>query len=209
MKNNHKNRDQIEQVKKRETLLPKLRKKGFANIKKLEEIKTKLYLGDYKGKKVNFYTTFTKDEIICKSSVDLETVGKNFDQLNTYLSGRTKSYVGNYPTTRKGESNISRITLAYLMAFSHICKYKKVGFVNDRPSKELVRELMYLTMPEVEARNEDSKMYGITWQTVIDAWEFEACENYHLYKSYFNGCVKTDLKNMDNAEKPMLKSKVS
>jgi hypothetical protein len=68
---------------------------------------------------------------------------------------------------------------------------------------------MYLTMPEVEARNEDSKMYGITWQTVIDAWEFEACENYHLYKSYFNGCVKTDLKNMDDAEKPMLKSKVS
>ena len=92
MKNNHKNRDQIEQVKKREVLLPKLRKKGFANTKKLEEIKTKLYLGDYKGKKVNFYTTFTKDEIICKSSVDLETVGKNFDQLNTYLSGRTKSY---------------------------------------------------------------------------------------------------------------------
>ena len=209
MKSNHKNTDQKEQVKKREVLLPKLRKKGFANTKKLEEIKTKLYLGDYKGKKVNFYTTFTKDEIICKSSVDLETVGKNFDQLNTYLSGRTKSYVGNYPTTRKGESNISRITLAYLMAFSHICKYKKVGFVNDRPSKELVRELMYLTMPEVEGRNEDSKMYGITWQTVIDAWEFETCENYHLYKSYFNGCVKTDLKNMDDAEKPMLKSKVS
>ena len=147
MKSNHKNTDQKDQVKKREVLLPKLRKKGFANTKKLEEIKTKLYLGDYKGKKVNFYTTFTKDEIICKSSVDLETVGKNFDQLNTYLSGRTKSYVGNYPTTRKGESNISRITLAYLMAFSHICKYKKVGFVNDRPSKELVRELMYLTMP--------------------------------------------------------------
>ena len=168
MKNNHKNRDQIEQVKKRETLLPKLQKKGFVNTKKLEEIKTKLYLGDYKGKKVNFYTTFTKDEIICKSSVDLETVGKNLDKLNTYSSGRKKSYVGNYPTTRKGGSNISRITLTYLMAFSHICKYKKVGFVNNRPSRELVRELMYLTMPEVEGRNEDSKMYGITWQTVID-----------------------------------------
>ena len=38
MKNNLKNRDQIEQVKKIETLLPKLRKKGFANTKKLEEI---------------------------------------------------------------------------------------------------------------------------------------------------------------------------
>ena len=36
------------------------------------------------------------------------------------------------------------------MAFNHICEYKKVGFVNNRPSKELVRELMYLTMPEVE-----------------------------------------------------------
>ena len=95
------------------------------------------------------------------------------------------------------------------MAFSHICEFKKVGFVNNRPSRELVRELMYLTMPEVEGRNEDSKMYGITWQTVIDAWEFEVCENYHLYKSYFNGCVKTDLKNMDDAEKLMLKSKVS
>ena len=125
MKNNHKNIDQIEQVKKTETLLPKLRKKGFANTKKLEEIKTKLYLGDYKGKKVNFYTTFTKDEIICKSSVDLDRRRINKKQLNTYLSGRTKSYVGNYPTTRKGESNISRITLAYLLAFSHICKYKK------------------------------------------------------------------------------------
>ena len=197
MKNNHKN------------TLSKLQKKGFANTKKLIEIKTKLYLGDFNEKKVNFYTTFTKDEIICKASVDLETVGKNFDQLNSYSSGRTKSYVGNYPTTRKGMSNISRITLAYLMAFSHISKYKKVGFVNDRPSKELVRELMYLTMPVVEGRNEDSRMYGITWQTVIDAWEFEACENYHLYKSYFNGCVKTDLKNMDDVEKPMLKSKVS
>ena len=54
MKNNHKNSDQIEQIKKNEPLLPKLRKKGFANTKKLEEIKTKLYLGDYKGKKVNF-----------------------------------------------------------------------------------------------------------------------------------------------------------
>tara|TARA_Y100000591_G_scaffold52765_1_gene41098 strand:- start:232 stop:858 length:627 start_codon:yes stop_codon:yes gene_type:complete len=200
---------EIDGIVRRDGFLKKFQEAGFDNAKNLKVIKTKFYLGDFKGKKVIFYTTFTKDGIICKSNLDLETVGKNFDQLNTYLSGRTKSYVGNYPTTRKGESNISRITLAYLMAFSHICKYKKVGFVNDRPSKELVRELMYLTMPEVEGRNEDSKMYGITWQTVIDAWEFEACENYHLYKSYFNGCVKTDLKNMDDAEKPMLKSKVS
>ena len=209
MNNNQLTKFQIEALEGKDKFLSKFREKGVNNTSKLKEIKTKLYLGDYKGKKVNFYTTYTRDEIICKSNIDLETVGRNFEQLNSYLSGRTKSFVGNYPTTRKGESNISRITLAYLMAFSHICKYKKVGFVNDRPSKELVRELMYLTMPEVEARNEDSKMYGITWQTVIDAWEFEACENYHLYKSYFNGCVKTDLKNMDDAEKPMLKSKVS
>ena len=46
------------------------------------------------------------------------------------------------------------------MAFNHICEYKKVGFVNNRPSKELVRELMYLTMPEVEGRNEDSRMWN-------------------------------------------------
>ena len=50
MKSNHKNTDQKEQVKKREVLLPKLRKKASQTQKKLEEIKTKLYLGDYKGK---------------------------------------------------------------------------------------------------------------------------------------------------------------
>ena len=199
----------IEAVEDRDNFLSKFREKGISNAKKLKEIKTKLYLGDFKGRKVHFYVTFSPNNIECKSNIDLEMIAKNFDQFNTYQSGRIKSFIGHYPTTRKGGSNITQITLAYLMAFAHICTYKKVGFVNDRPSKELVRELMYLTMPEVEARNEDSKMYGITWQTVIDAWEFEACENYHLYKSYFNGCVKTDLKNMDDAEKPMLKSKVS
>ena len=106
-------------------------------------------------------------------------IGKNFNQLNTYQSGRIKSFIGALPTTRKGGSNITQITLAYLMAL-HICTYKKVGFVNNRPSRELVRELMYLTIPETET-SEDSK-YGVTWFSVIKAWNLEPSEDYHLYK---------------------------
>ena len=192
---------QIEEVEKREDFLSKFREIGISNAEKLKEIKTKLYLGDFRGRKVNFYVTFSPNNIECKSNIDLETIGRYFDDLNTYENGRIKSFVGNYPTTRKGGSNITQITLAYLMAFTHICTYKKVGFVNDRPSKELVRELMYLTMPEAET-NDDSKMYGVTWFTVIKAWNLEPSEDYHLYKRYFNGCVDTDLKNMKEIEKP-------
>ena len=192
---------QIEEVEKRENFLSKFREIGISNAEKLKEIKTKLYLGDFRGRKVNFYVTFSPNNIECKSNIDLETIGRYFDDLNTYENGRIKSFVGNYPTTRKGGSNITQITLAYLMAFTHICTYKKVGFVNDRPSKELVRELMYLTMPEAET-NGDSKMYGVTWFTVIKAWNLEPSEDYHLYKRYFNGCVDTDLKNMKEIEKP-------
>lgn len=192
---------QIEEVEKRENFLSKFREIGISNAEKLKEIKTKLYLGDFRGRKVNFYVTFSPNNIECKSNIDLETIGRYFDDLNTYENGRIKSFVGNYPTTRKGGSNITQITLAYLMAFTHICTYKKVGFVNDRPSKELVRELMYLTMPEAET-NDDSKMYGVTWFTVIKAWNLEPSEDYHLYKRYFNGCVDTDLKNMKEIEKP-------
>ena len=198
----------IEAKEDRENFLSKFREKGISNAEKLKEIKTKLYLGDFKGRKVNFYVTFSRENIECKSNIDLETIGKNFDQFNTYQTGRIKSFIGNYPTTRKGGSNITQITLAYLMAFSHICTYKKVGFVNNRPSKELVRELMYLTMPEAET-SEDSKMYGVTWFTVIKAWKLEPSEDYHLYKRYFNGCVNTDLKNMKELEKPLEKRKVS
>ena len=90
----------------------------------------------------------------------------------------------------------------------HVCTYKKVGFVNDRPSRELVRELMYLTMPEAET-SEDSKMYGVTWFTVIKAWNLEPSDDYHLYKRYFNDCVNTDLKNMKEVEKPKEKRKAS
>ena len=192
---------QIEAVESRENFLSKFREKGIENAEKLKEIKTKLYLGDFRGRKVNFYVTFSPNNIECKSNIDLEIIGRYFDDLNTYENGRIKSFVGNYPTTRKGGSNITQITLAYLMAFTHICTYKKVGFVNDRPSKELVRELMYLTMPEAET-NDDSKMYGVTWFTVIKAWNLEPSEDYHLYKRYFNGCVDTDLKNMKELEKP-------
>ena len=192
---------QIEAVENRENFLSKFREIGISNAEKLKEIKTKLYLGDFRGRKVNFYVTFSPNNIECKSNIDLETIGRNFDDLNTYQNGRIKSFVGNYPTTRKGGSNITQITLAYLMAFTHICTYKKVGFVNNRPSKELVRELMYLTMPEAETNN-DSKMYGVTWFTVIKAWNLEPSEDYHLYKRYFNGCVDTDLKNMKEIEKP-------
>ena len=192
---------QIEAVENRENFLSKFREKGISNAEKLKEIKTKLYLGDFRGRKVNFYVTFSPNNIECKSNIDLETIGRNFDELNTYQNGRMKSFIGNYPTTRKGGSNITQITLAYLMAFSHICTYKKVGYVNDRPSKELVRELMYLTMPEAET-SEDSKMYGVTWYTVIKAWNLEPSEDYHLYKRYFNGCVDTDLKNIKEVKNP-------
>ena len=192
---------QIEAVENRENFLSKFREKGISNAEKLKEIKTKLYLGDFRGRKVNFYVTFSPNNIECKSNIDLETIGRNFGELNTYQNGRIKSFIGNYPTTRKGGSNITQITLAYLMAFSHICTYKKVGYVDDRPSKELVRELMYLTMPEAET-SEDSKMYGVTWYTVIKAWNLQPSEDYHLYKRYFNGCVDTDLKNMKEVKKP-------
>jgi hypothetical protein len=199
---------QIEAVENRENFLSKFREQGIENAEKLKEIKTKLYLGDFKGRKVNFYVTFSPNNIECKSNIDLETIGKNFDKLNTYQNGRIKSFIGHYPTTRKGGSSITPMTFAYLMAFTHICTYKKVGFVNDRPSRELVRELMYLTMPEAET-SEDSKMYGVTWFTVIMAWNLEQNEDYHLYKRYFNDCVNTDLKNMKEVEKPKEKRKAS
>ena len=199
---------QIEAVENRENFLSKFREKGISNAEKLKEIKTKLYLGDFRGRKVNFYVTFSPNNIECKSNIDLETIGRNFGELTTYQNGRIKSFIGNYPTTRKGGSNITQITLAYLMAFSHICTYKKVGYVNDRPSKELVRELMHLTMPEAET-SEDSKMYGVTWFTVIKAWNLEPSDDYHLYKRYFNDCVNTDLKNMKEVEKPKEKRRAS
>ena len=86
--------------------------------------------------------------------------------------------------------------------------HKKVGFVNDRPSKELARELMYLTLPEADT-SDDSKMYGVTWFTVIKAWNLEPSEDYDLFKRYFNSCVDTDLKYMKELKKPIEKRKAS
>ena len=71
-----------------------------------------------------------------------------------------------------------------------------VGHVEGKPSRELTRELMYLVMPEVEGEDEDSSFYGITWNTIIKAWELPKAEDFHLYKSYFNSLVKNELGEM-------------
>ena len=63
---------QIEAVENRENFLSKFREKGISNAEKLKEIKTKLYLGDFRGRKVNFYVTFSPNNIECKSNIDLE-----------------------------------------------------------------------------------------------------------------------------------------
>ena len=60
-------------------------------------------------------------------------------------------------------------------------------------------------MPEVESRNEKSTFYGITWSTVIEAWELPAAEDFIRYKSYFNSLVKTELKEMEIASAQQLK----
>ena len=174
---------------------------GLENSKKLTEIKTKLYLGNYKGKKLNFYTTFTRKGLSCSSNIDLEVVGKNFNELEVYPSGRTKSFLGQYPTTRKGGSNISRMTLAYLLAYDHICNFKQVGHINGTPSKSLVRDLMSLTMPEVECNNEKSKWYGVSISSVIKEWGFIDDPNYLLYKRYFNAYVENQIRSMHMVKK--------
>ena len=174
---------------------------GLENSKKLTEIKTKLYLGNYKGKKLHFYATFTRTGFSCSSNIDLEVVGKNINELEVYPTGRTKSFLGQYPTTRKGGSNISRMTLAYLSAYEHICNFKQVGHINGKPSKSLVRDLMSLTMTEVECNNEKSKWYGVSISTVIKAWELMDDPNYLLYKKYFNAYVENTIRSMNKVKK--------
>lgn len=175
-----------------------LEKKGIKNSLKKEKISTSLYLGTTKGgKKVFFRTEFTKDGIKCVPSVDLLNVGINIDSFNFYHSvGRVKSFNGQYPKRRKGESNLTEITLAYLLAFSHICEYKKVGHIEGVPSRELTRELMYLVMPEVEGEDEESSFYGITFNTIIKAWDLPKDKDFHLYKRYFNSLVQSELNEM-------------
>ena len=58
---------------------------------------------------------------------------------------------------------------------------------------------MYLVMPEVEGRNENSPYYGIMWSTVIEAWKLPAANDFHRYKSYFNSLVNSELKEMEKA----------
>ena len=81
------------------------------------------------------------------------------------------------------------------LIYAHTKKLGMLMIVRVR----LVRELMYLTMPEAETS--EDKMYGVTWYTVIKAWNLEPSEDYHLYKRYFNGCVDTDLKNIKEVKK--------
>ena len=64
--------------------------------------------------------------------------------------------------------------------------------MNGIPSRELTRELMYLTMPDVETGSASS-FYGITSQAVIDGWNLPSDENYSRYKEYFNLLVKSEL----------------
>ena len=170
--------------------------KGVENSGKRSSITSSLYLGKTDGgKKVFFHTEFSKEGIKCWSTLDLLKIGNlivsgKFDT----TGGRAKSFKGQMPTRRIGVSNISTITIAYLNAFQHICDYKKVGHIDGKPSKELTRELMYLVMPEIESRNEDSPYYGIGWESVISAWKLDADKDYHRYKSYFNSLVRQTIK---------------
>ena len=184
-----------------------LRQKGIENSFAKPKIKTRLYLGKTAGgKKVYFHVEFSRYGIKCSSTVDLYEVAKQIDTFEFDQSGgRAKSFAGQYPTRRKGESNLTKITIAWLLAFQHICTFRKVGHVDSIPSRELARELMYLVMPEVESRNEKSTFYGIMWSTVIEAWELPAAEDFIQYKSYFNSLVKTELKEMEIASAPQLK----
>ena len=157
-----------------------LRQKGIENSFAKPKIKTRLYLGKTAGgKKVYFYVEFSRYGIKCSSTVDLYEVAKQMDTFEFDQSGgRAKSFVGQYPTRRMGEGNLTKITIAWLLAFQHICTFRKVGHVDSIPSRELTRELMYLVMPEVEGRNEKSTFYGIMWSTVIEAWELPAAEDF-------------------------------
>ena len=47
--------------------------------------------------------------------------------------------------------------------------------------------------------NQRSKFFGMTWHTVISAWELPPAEDFYRYKSYFNSLVKTELKEIDEA----------
>ena len=52
-------------------------------------------------------------------------------------------------------------------------------------------------------------MYGITWSSVIKAWDLESDPNYDMYKKYFNSIVNTDLKNMNEVKTIKINEKAS
>ena len=186
-----------------------IQNKGFDNSLAKPRIKTKLYLGKTAGgKKVYFNVEFSKQGIKCTSTIDLMEVARQIETFEFDKSGgRAKSFAGQLPTRRMGESNLTKITIAWLLTFKHICTYKKVGHVGSVPSRELTRELMYLVMPEVEGRNEGSKFFGVTWHSVITAWDLPPAEDFHRYKSYFNSLVKTELKEIDEVAAKELERK--
>ena len=174
---------------------------GLINSLQKTKLETKLFLGVLENeKRVYFNVKFTRSDILCTTSVDFANLLKNLDSFNfDQTGGRAKSFKGQFPTRRKGNSNFSKITIAYLMAFKFICDYKTVGYVNEFPSKELVLDLMSLVMPEVEGRNEDSSFYGVTPRNLVKAWNFPLIKDYDLYKKYFNSLVQMELKDIKNS----------
>jgi hypothetical protein len=138
--------------------------------------------------------------------MDLSEIGKNLDSFQfDQDGGRAKNYAGELPKRRLGKSNLTKIDLAYFLAFQHICEFKKVGHVGNTPSRELTRELMYLVKPAVESDNERSSYYAITWMSVLEAWELPYATDYHNFKRYFNSLVNTELKEMEQASVQQLK----
>ena len=184
-----------------------IRSKGIENALAMPSIKTRLYLGKTAGgKKIYFTAEFSKKEINCSSTIDLREVAKQLDSFDFDQSGgRARNFAGKFPTRRKGSSNFTKMTIAWLLAFQHICTFKQVGHVGSVPSKELTRELMYLVMAEVEGVNENSPYYGVMWSTVIEAWKLPAANDFHRYKSYFNSLVNTELKEMEKSSVQQLK----
>ena len=188
--------------------LKKHQNAGFDNARGKGKIKTSLYLGKTSGgRKVYFHTEFSRTGISCSSTIDLFEIGQNIDSFEfDQAGGRAARFAGQLPTRRKGGSNYSLILIAYLLAFQHICEFRKVGHVGTIPSRELTRELMYLVMPEVE-NNESSSFYAITWHSVINAWELPYATDYSNYKRYFNTLVYTELNEMKKASVETLERK--
>ena len=97
MKKSTHNITNSQEIKKIERTLNDFKALGVQNAKELSEIKTKLYLGDYKGKRLNFYANYARNNIECSSNIDLELVGRDFNNFSTF------SFI-----TDDGENSITR-----------------------------------------------------------------------------------------------------